>query len=217
MPDMNLELHHFFILVEPGATAADRLLELGLLEAPANPHEGQGTTNRRFFFSNCALEFLWVHDEAEALNGRARDLMLVQRSKDSQASPFGLIVVGGDEADTAMPFDGWKYQPVYFPEKWAFHIGANSNTLSEPLCIYAPFFDAPNNSDLPDIATFRNVSQVTVHVAASPLSDCLKAVGSARRLSIVSGDEHLLELTFDNNAQGRMEDLRPDLPLIIRW
>jgi hypothetical protein len=42
------------------------LIELGLEEGPRNVHPGQGTSNRRFFFEQNFLEFLWVHNEAEA-------------------------------------------------------------------------------------------------------------------------------------------------------
>ena len=45
---MNLEIDHVFILVEPGAKVADRLLPLGFEESFGRDHPGQGTFNRRF-------------------------------------------------------------------------------------------------------------------------------------------------------------------------
>ena len=60
---MNLELDHFFILVEPEAKVANLLVELGLEESYSRVHEGQGTTNRCFKFSNSMMELLWLRDE----------------------------------------------------------------------------------------------------------------------------------------------------------
>ncbi len=70
---MNLELHHFFILVKPGAEVTELLSSIGMREGTRNKHEGQGTSNRRFNFSYGTLELLWIHDEEEALNGPGRD------------------------------------------------------------------------------------------------------------------------------------------------
>jgi len=67
---MTIELDHFFILTDLGAPHADLLSGIGLIEGPRNDHLGQGTANRRFFFSNTALELLYVNDANEAANGR---------------------------------------------------------------------------------------------------------------------------------------------------
>ena len=34
-------------------------------------------------------------------------------------------------------------------------------------------------------------------------------------LTVKNGSEHLMELFFDNNVQGKTIDLRPELPLIV--
>lgn len=41
------------------------------------------------------------------------------------------------------------------------------------------------------------------------------AVNKADRLSLTYGDQHLMELTLDNNQQGLFKDFRPEIPLII--
>lgn len=43
---MNIELHHFFILVKPGGEVAELLSSIGMQEGTRNKHEGQGTSNR---------------------------------------------------------------------------------------------------------------------------------------------------------------------------
>jgi len=214
---MNLELHHFFILVEPEAKVADLLVELGLKEGARNKHDGQGTSNRRFYFSNGMLEFLWIHNKEEAVNGPGRDLRFTERANGPQASPFGVIFTRKDNSNLDMPFEGWKYKPDYFEPPWAFHVGANSNNLLEPLCFYMPFIEPTTSACKTEEGTFKSISQVKICTPSEPTSDVLEVADTADRLSIEHGNQHLMEITFDDWRCGRTSDLRPDIPLIINW
>lgn len=214
---MNLELHHFFILVKPGAEVAELLSSIGMREGARNKHEGQGTSNRRFNFSNGTLELLWVHDEEEALSGPGRDMFLAERANDKTASPFGIIFNRKDNKSVEMPFEGWKYEPVYFQPPWAFHIGANSSNLIEPLCVYMPFVEPGMSSGSDENTDIVSISKVEVYTPAKPMSNVLGIVNSADRLSIEHGVEHLMEVTFDDNRAGLSKDFRPDIPLIVHW
>ena len=100
---MTIELHHFFILTDPGAPQADILSVDGLIEGTRNDHPGQGTANRRFFFSNTTLELLYVRDAGEAASGRGSRLRIADRATDRIASPFG-FVVSATSGSTDMPF-----------------------------------------------------------------------------------------------------------------
>ncbi|NET40360.1 MAG: hypothetical protein F6K19_51925 [Cyanothece sp. SIO1E1] len=111
---MAIALHHFFILTEPGAPQADLLASTGLIEGSCNDHPGQGTANRRFFFSNTALEFLYIRDVNEAKHGHAKRLRFSERVDNAKASPFGLIVAHDDTEPKNIPFPGWQYCPEYF-------------------------------------------------------------------------------------------------------
>ncbi len=212
---MNLELDHIFILVEPNAKVADLLLSLGMAESFSRDHLGQGTSNRRFEFSNGMLEFLWVRDEEEAATGPAQDMRFTERAKSQISSPFGIIVNRLDNTVLDMPFAGWKYQPDYFKPPMAFHIGENSNNLQEPLCIYVPFIE-PHIRHVEE-GCFKSLSHVKIHTAQHNPSEVLACVHQAHRLSIVSGDQHLMELTLDGHIRGLSKDLRPEIPLIIHW
>jgi hypothetical protein len=131
---MNMELDNVFILVEPEAKVADLLISLGMEEGFRRDHKGQGTSNRRFELSNGMLEFLWVRDAQEAINGPGRDLIFPQRAVNPTASPFGVILHRKDNSNLEMPFTGWQYQPDYFKPPMSFHVGMNSSDLLEPLC-----------------------------------------------------------------------------------
>ena len=212
---MSIELDHCFILVESEAKAADLLVSLGMEESFGRKHEGQGTSNRRFQFSNGMLEFLWLRDADEATNGPGRNLLIPERVNNPTASPFGVILHRKDNIDVGMPFDGWKYQPDYFDASWAFHVGRNSSNLREPLCIYVPFIEPCIRKTEEGI--FKSISQVKIYTQEKSMSSVLSVAATADRLSIDSDDQHLMEITFDDNRCGMSKDLRPDIPLIVYW
>lgn len=212
---MNIELDHVFILVEPEATVADQFVDLGLQESFSRSHPGQGTSNRRFELCNSMIEFLWVRDADEAYNGPGKNLRFKQRSKKPGPSPFGLVLNRKDPADQHMPFEGWKYQPDYFEPPQAFHVGVNSKKLLEPLCIYVPFMEPPKRQT--DDGKFRTLSHVRITSTAKTFSQVLDTVNEADRLSVLPGEEHLMEITLDNNRLGLSKDFRPDIPVLIHW
>jgi hypothetical protein len=212
---MNLELDHVFILVEPGAQAVDRLLEQGFQEGSRNTHPGQGTANRRIYFANGMLEFLWVRDAKEAHTGPGRDLQLPARAENPNASPFGVILVPRQIViSQERPFPGWHYQPDYFPAPKGFHVGTNAKNVLEPLCFYFPFPDP----GVPRPQPHRNPQRITEVVISTPSSDTqgvLGLVSQCDRLTIQSAGEHLMEITLAGQTLGRTADFRPAMPLIL--
>ncbi len=212
---MNLELDHIFILVKPKAKVADLLLSLGMKESISRDHQGQGTSNRRFEFSNGMIEFLWIRDEEEAKNGPGRDLLFSERAESQLSSPFGIILNRKDNVHIEMPFYGWKYQPDYFKPPMAFHVGMNSSNLLEPLCFYVPFIE-PFERKI-EKGIFKSISNVKIYTTTENTSGVLDVAHRADRLSIANGDQHLMEITFDENQRGLTKDFRPDIPLVIYW
>lgn len=217
---MNLELDHVFILVKPEARVADLLIAQGFEEGTQNIHPGQGTANRRFFFANVMLEFIWVHDVAEATNGAGRDLLFPERDINPNASPFGVILRQKDGVNletSEMPFNGWSYQPTYFEPPNAFHVGANSTNIFEPLCIYVPFSLPKSSANKGKINSSFLINNVCIHVPSTDRNEVLEAVDRADRLSIKYGKEHLMEIVLNDRSLGKVVDFRPEIPLIMYW
>lgn len=214
---MNLQLDHVFILVNPEASEADLLRSLGLHEGTRNTHPGQGTANRRFFFNNCMLELLYVHDAQEAYHGPGRELRFPDRTQSQDASPFGIMLRDEDQDETRRPFEGWTYQPIYLEPSMGFHVGANSINLLEPLCLLSPFTKSAPGSSAAKPEVFHSISKVEIFTTASPLSDILEVANSVDRLYVRSSREHRMEITFDDHKSSSSRDLRPDLPLVFHW
>ncbi|MEM9216866.1 MAG: VOC family protein [Cyanobacteria bacterium P01_F01_bin.150] len=222
--NMTLDLDHVFILVDPGAAVADLLVAEGFQEGSRNRHPGQGTANRRFYFANGMVEFLWVHNADEALNGPGRDLYFPERAADPKASPFGMIFLKKEDGDnipfdsTTMPFAGWTYQAICFQPPNDFHVGINSQNIMDPLCLYSPipFPKAPSRN--PQGNTSFTISHICIHTPSDDKTGVLGAIAPVDRLSIQTAQaQHLMEITLNNHATGTTKDFRPAIPLIMHW
>jgi hypothetical protein len=53
--------------------------------------------------------------------------------------------------------------------------------------------------------------------AARPLSAAARWAESSGILSFERSNDHVLHLTFDQGTSGQDADLRPELPLALRW
>ena len=189
---------------------------MGLVEGTPNDHPGQGTANRRFFFSNAMLELLYVRDADEAANGPARRLRFVERASAPSASPFAIVVSRMTESYDD-PFPGWRYYPEYFSGDQYFDVGNNSDVLEEPLCICMPVMPlAPANQPLSP-EPFTIVTELHVSVPVDRPSTALETVARCDRVALTLGEPHLMEIVFNEAKAGQSKDMRPDLPLVIWW
>lgn len=213
---MAIELDHFFILTGPGAPQADLLSAIGLVEGPANDHPGQGTANRRFFFSNATLELIYIRDTHEAATGPGSRLRFADRAADANTSPFGMIVrtIPGS---TGVPFPGWHYYPEYFPDDQCFLVGENADVLEEPLCICMPT-DLPRPKNLlhPE-NPLKVVTELIVSVPVGRPSVVLDTVARCDGITLRLNEPHGLELVFNHGETRQSKDMTPDLPLTVRW
>jgi hypothetical protein len=213
----SFEIDHLFVMTTPGAAAADRLVEGGLTEGASRSHPGQGTTNRRFFFDNAMLEFLWVHDPAEAGSESVRPTCLLDRwrRRDDGGSPFGICFRPVAGAAAHPPFDAWKYEPPYLPPGREIYVADNAALGGKPFLFYLPWGRPPDDPPRHD-AGLRTLTAVTVHApGAKAPSDALRTVD--RVIDLERAERHHLTLVFDDGARGATLDLRPVEPLTIRY
>ena len=212
---MSLELDHFFILTEAGAPAASLLTDIGLNEGTANDHPGQGTSNRRFFFADSMLELLYIRDAKEAKEGSGCGLRLAERISGHAASPFGLIFRATNDS-TFAHFPGWKYYPEYLDEGQYFCVGENSNQIDEPLCIQLSGTSS-HSVRKSRKGRFNCVSEIRVCFPIKPTTTVLDHISQCEKLSLIPGKPHLMEIVFNGHKEQHSRDLRPSLPLIVRW
>ncbi len=229
-------LDHVFICTAVGAPEAEALTEAGLTEGPGNTHPGQGTACRRFFFRNAYLELLWVRDEAEARGARTAPLRLWDRwhgRSDGHTCPFGIALRAGGatasgEGDAgSAPFPTWPYRPQYLPAGTTIPVATSSGALHEPLLFVLPVLPPRAADAYGDGPLWRphraGIDMLTRLALAAPAatsttpSEALAAVAAASIVERTVASDHALVLGFDGEAAGREIDLRPALPLIVRW
>jgi hypothetical protein len=218
-------LDHVFVFARCDGPQAERLISLGFVEGSRNMHPGQGTANRRFFFKNAMLELIWVRDEREARSSPIAATGLWERSRfrETGASPFGICLRSADQtAGLTRAFeDGWRYCPPYLPAGLAIPV-ARTASLAEPMLFAMPHRpSAPSSqpSEPVDHANgLREITAVRVTLAAGTVvSAPLREIERLGIATFVHGREALMELSFDGALAGKLADLRPDLPLVLRW
>ncbi len=218
-----LVLDHVFVMAGPGAVLADHLVELGFVEGSPNVHPGQGTANRRFFFRNVMLEFLWVADLMEVRSPLTRPTKLWERwhgRADPEVSPFGVCAraLAGADALEELGFPYWSYEPVYLPVGWSLLFG-DCDALAEP-CWFV--IDPPRglsivtDEPMDHPAGARLLTSLSVSASVTRWSTCARGFQGQKLLEMEQGPP-LMILEFDERRRGRSCDLRPAAPLLIRW
>lgn len=218
---MCLELDHVFIFVSEGAPDADGLLNFGFSEGEPNVHPGQGTSNRRFFFSNMMLELLWVSDVDEVKSVLTKPTMLWERwrGRTNNRSPFGVVL---RSSSAEAPFDGWEYKPKYLPDDLSFLVGNNAEILNEPLFFRMSLGRMPGpgkkTQPLQNKSGFTQITSLCVKMPqTSSESPIIKIIGDIEAISFKDSDSHVMEIGFDGETCGQSNDFRPELPLIVKW
>ncbi len=231
---MTFEFDHLLICTDVGAENADRLVSLGIVEGSSSQHPGQGTANRRFFFHNAMVEFLWVHDSTEAQSEAVRRTRLWERWRDrNRVCPFGICLRPSKDSGGAVPselrsalsaFPSWEYRPPYLPAPLSIAVGNNSEKLDEPMLFQIPFGKRPDQAP-PEKAQplehplgLREITRVEVvtPIATHPSPE-LQAVLDTQQVKLRLGENYCIELGFDGEAQKQRVDFQPELPLMIYW
>ena len=222
---MAFEFDHLFICTDVGAKVADRLVALGLVEGSTNVHPGQGTANRRFFFHNAMLEFLWVEEPSEAQSGAIQGSRLWERWRDRNQGvcPFG-ICLRPSAGETSLAFPAWQYRPPYLPTSTSIAVATNSDRLYEPMLFQLPFghrpdcYPAARSQPLQYPLGLREISRVSVisPFARNP-SPALQVALSTQQFYLHFGSAYDIVLGFDGETKGQQANFHPTLRLTLRW
>lgn len=237
-----LEVDHFNIWVENPTEAKTRLTELGFVAVPdslSRIHQGQGTAGRYFYFLNNYLEFIFVYDENELKENNIQNPQLDFKERansvKNSTSPFSIALSVKDYSIEKIPFEKVKYHQDWMEENASIYSAKSSKThLKEPsvfvvypeiqsdrfetmqdlvkipeeYALWREFFKHPNGA--------KKVTAITITSTDLDISTpTMRALNGIKDLTIKSGSEHLMEIFFDENIQGKTYDLRPELPLII--
>jgi hypothetical protein len=223
------ELDHISILTRVDAPEAALLENLGLVRfGGVSQHEGLGTASTSFFFENAYLELLWAHDGELAQKHFSvvhYDLDARARWQDTLASPFGIMLrrsslfaEGGPQGGGAMP--PFPTEPFQFNQQ---PVDFSAQNSAEPACGFLPaalsypsFKHTITNRAHP--LGVKEITRVTINIydefQPSPLARWL----TENQIAIIQPAAFAnLEIEFDHGAQGESINLRPDLPLVLKY
>ncbi len=232
-----LERDHIFIWVSTGAPEAVVLQKLGLYtDGRVHKHVGQGTSSMVFLFENAYLELIWV-DEPEIARRRSQDMgtdLLARVAwRQTGASPFGVGLHHLAAGNSDLPFPTKKYWAEWMKPDTFISIAESSVNLKEPFYFVVPDYLAVPSAEqlkllLDSQPEYRNnfthalgVRRLTsIQITsnrAGKFSETASMLAKNGVAVIKRGKSSHAELTFDGGTQGKTLDVRPTLPLILKY
>ncbi|MCW5852852.1 MAG: VOC family protein [Anaerolineae bacterium] len=220
----SLELDHVVIFVSPDAPEAQSLAALGLDGfGGVTRHGDLGTASTAFFFENTYLELFWAHDEDQArakLLPVGMDIGARMRWRETGASPFGLMLCRHLGATHPIPFPTRSLRAEWMPGEVAIDFAGSE--AAEPYVGVVPEALAYRSfrAGIPAPAHplgVRRLSAIRMTTSRQSLSATARLLVEQGLVVIEPALEPLMELTFDGGAAGKSLDLRPILPLRLKY
>ncbi len=225
-----IELDHVYLVVPPGAdSAVEALRHVGLVvDTSVSRHDGQGTASMAVFFENAYLELLWV-DSSVAVDSLHRldaaDFARAAAWRQSGASPVGvgLHFLRGTPADLGIPFrldsadrlrPGTAYVLLRQPEE----------SLAVDMFIVPDYAAVTSwlgryRSSQPDLFRHpmgaRRITRVLIRGQPNQRPRAAELAPELVRFEEANSPHLVVEL--DGGRRGQTWDLRPGLPLILRY
>ena len=173
-----------------------------------------GTKGTYFNFENLYMELLWIEDETEYM----------PLSSMFGKPTFGIAFHHKAGINVPLPFETNAFHWEWLPPDSFLHFAKRDPASLEPLFFVVPdsIVHREEDNDTPSEITthplgIKRLSALRVTIASQELSATAQLLSANTNAQIENGSENRLELIFDNEAQGKIVDIRPTLPLIIRY
>lgn len=218
-----MKIDHIFICSTDPERDTQILSDFGLTEGPPNTHPGQGTANKRFFFDNVYIEFLYIEHTENAQSAISRPSKLYERitqySNDSNISPFGFGIYPSDNGLKITDYNTWEYKPQFLHPPLKMDIFGNS--LAEPMYYHMEFLSEAGKTGqikFKHCDHINFISAIKLHTPRAALNSKFKQnIHDYKIIEYFPNETHVLELEFDHATQQKSHDFRPEIPLIFKW
>ncbi len=223
-----IEFDHVWIMVSPNAPERAALERAGFQISPdVNRHEGQGTASITVEFENAFLELLWPDSTVPVARGLERATEKFRQRmlwRTSGWCPIGLGFRRTTESSDSLPFPTWSVTAPWLPAGSAIEMLTPRDDTRSPSLFISPRALSDTGEQAVRASRYHHpigVRRVTAVRLVSPKKyqpiEPLTYLQKLRVLGVEQGDEWLVELTFDGGKRKKPKDLRPDLPLVIRY
>lgn len=227
-----LQPDHAWIVVGPGAKERKLLERAGFRFAPGvNRHDGQGTASITIEFLDGFLELIYPDKKVPVTNQvGAEKFRLKSRWRRSGYSPIGIVFARTPATPEKLPFETWRITADWLDQGTFIEMLTPRETpKAVSLSISSHAVSARDrNEELARDPTRNAMFQhpngtrrLTAFKVVAPDSSALPPaaiwVASQGLMAFEVGHAWVLEVTLDDGAQKKTADLRPGLPLLIRY
>ena len=223
-----LELDHVWIMVSPNAPERAALVRAGFQISPdINRHEGQGTASLTVEFENAFLELMWPDSTVPVAPGLERGAEKFRQRmlwRTSGWCPVGIGFRRTEQTNDPWPFPTWSIAAPYLPAGSAIEMLTPRDDTRSPSLFIPPRTLADVREQAARAALYHHpigVHRVTAIRLVSPKTyQPIESLAYLQKLHVIGveqGKQWLVELTFDGGERKKSKDLRPDLPLVIRY
>ena len=229
-----LEFDHVWLVVSRDAPERSALEHAGLTVSPSvNRHDGQGTASVSAEFFNAYIELLWVDPTVPVAPGAERGVEKFKQRMNWRTSGWCPIGIGlhRTSTNTPLPFPTWSIAPEWMPAGTAIEIlTPRDDTKSPSLFIEPPVLAVSEEANRklpatdPKRAAFQHpigVERLTeIRIIRPKAYQAIAAFAYVEKAGVVKaeeGSEWAVNVTFDHGRKAQTKDLRPALPLIIRY
>ncbi len=228
-----LVLDHAWIAVRENGPERQMLETAGFRFAPTiNAHEGQGTASATIEFENGFFELIWPDDDVPvAGSGAIGKERFASRAdwRRTGDSPFGIGLRRTATTPPAFPFETWSVTSAWMGEGRSIEMLSPRGSRTVTLFIASQGVDeAANRAAIAAGGTAaepflhgNGARRITGLRVTAPSQAALPPAASFVNLSGAAelrvGGEWLMELELDHGAQNQEVDLRPRLPLVVRF
>jgi hypothetical protein len=229
--DSLLEVDHLFICAS-GEAALSVLRDIGLRCPNYTVRRvDKGTASRLVLFENAYLELICIEDEqvaAQASRQTGIDMLGRSHWQHTRFSPFGVgLRCKVDAANLTTHSKRSRAKQIQRDPSIHFASDNRVNT-AEPLCFVIPNYIAltqwlDRTSDahqylLAHPLGVKRLTDIKITIdSARDLTPTVSMLSHSNLVEIEQGTAPLLELVFDEEGQGQRLDLRPSLPVLLRY
>jgi hypothetical protein len=223
-----IEFDHVWVMVSPNAPERDALKRAGFQISPdMNRHDGQGTASITVEFGNSYLELMWPDATVTVAPGLERAAEKFRQRmlwRSSGWCPIGIGLRRTTSSTDAMPFPTWSWTAEWMPKGSKMEMLTPRDDTRSPALFIEPRALTDTGEQAARAARYHHpigTRGITAIRLISPKTyepiAALKYLQTQHVLSVQQGNQWLLELTFDGEKNKKAKDLRPDLPVIIRY
>jgi len=217
----SIRFDHLFILVQPNAPERAALEKAGFRVEPAvNQHDGQGTASVMAEFQDGFIELMWVDPSVPVAPGAERANEKFRKRvewRTSGWSPFGINLSRTKPGvDPPYPFPTWTISMPWMEPGTSIVVLTSRDDTKSPSVSVHPHATKQSAGKHPNGA--KRITHV--RIVTPPDYEPAPAMLYARdqqAIELAKGDAWCAEITFDGGKKGKRKDLRPELPLVVRY